>query len=126
MSLNLVMMVALGGALGAVARYGLTVGMQNWLGTGFPWGTLLVNVVGSFLLGVLAEFWANRLHLGVEGRLLWMTGFCGGLTTFSTFSLETVHLLNNGQTWPAVGNIALNLILTLGAVVAGILLARWV
>jgi len=116
--------VAVGGAVGAVLRYAATGWMHTWTGLVFPIGTLTVNVVGSLLIGVVLELTTNRFLVPLETRLLLTTGFCGGLTTFSTFSYETLALLQEQQWLPAAGNMALNGVLCLAATALGVLLAR--
>ncbi len=120
-----VLLIALGATMGATLRYYLTIWAATQLGIGFPYGTLLVNGIGSFVLGfflilVSVRMQSSNMHL----RLLVATGFCGSLTTFSTFSYETVELLNNGNLTGAFVNVAGSLVLGLLAVVAGIALAR--
>ena len=90
-------MVALGSALGGVARVALSGGIYRRWGTGFPWGTLTVNLAGCFLIGVFFSWAEIRLRLSPGARLFLMAGFCGGFTTFSTFALETSHLLKSGS-----------------------------
>jgi len=111
--------VALGGALGALARYGLSGWMHAATGWLFPIGTLTVNLAGSFLLGLLLQATTERYLMAPELRLALTTGLCGSLTTFSTFSYETLVLLEEQQ-WAAAGlNTVLNLVLCLGAVFLG-------
>ena len=114
--------VALGGALGASARYLTGRATLHLFGPGFPWGTLVVNVVGSFLMGVLvvalAHLSANRL------APLLMTGLLGGFTTFSAFSLDAVTLWERGQSLQAAGYVAASVILSIGALFAGLAVAR--
>lgn len=102
--------VGLGSALGSTVRYLVSLAAMTTLGPLFPWGTLIVNVVGSWLIAWLAAL-NHRQALGRLAR--WqpflMTGFCGGFTTFSLFSLETLHLVNLGQVWLAVVYIAVSL-----------------
>ncbi len=93
-----VLLVALGGALGSVMRYLTTLLATRWLGTDFPWGTLAVNVVGSFLIGVIHELGSDALNVSPEARLFLATGVMGGLTTYSAFSYETARLME-GQAW---------------------------
>ena len=107
MPLQLYAVVALGGALGTIARYAVSGLVANAFGETFPWGTLIINVVGSFVIGF---FWTltapdGRLLVGAPTRQFVMTGFCGGFTTFSSFSLQTLNLMNNGEWLPASGNI---------------------
>ncbi|QFS81522.1 Putative fluoride ion transporter CrcB [Roseivivax sp. THAF40] len=114
--------VALGGALGAVARYLTGLAALRAMGHGFPWGTLTVNVAGSFLMGVLVVMLA---HLGgTRFAPLLMTGFLGGFTTFSAFSLDAVTLYERGALGAAAGYVAASVILSLAALAAGLFLAR--
>lgn len=116
--------VAVGGALGSVARH-LFVRVAAGLGAaGFPWGTLGVNVLGSLCVGIAYALLVERWAAGMEWRALLMTGFLGGFTTFSAFSLETLRLLESGRVAPALANIALNLTLALAACLLGLLLVR--
>jgi fluoride exporter len=116
--------VALGGALGAMLRYGLSGWMHAATGWVFPIGTLLVNVVGSFIIGVVLELGSGRYLFSPETRLLLTTGFCGGLTTFSTFSYETLALLEEQQWEAAAGNMLLNVVVCIVAAYLGVALAR--
>jgi CrcB protein len=113
--------VALGGALGSVARYACSVGAARWLGAGFPWGTLFVNVAGSFVIGVLAALVTadGRPVLGTDARAFFMVGILGGFTTFSSFSLETLDLARNGALGAATANVGLSLVSCLVAVWLG-------
>lgn len=114
--------LAAGGVLGTLARYGLAGWVHTWAGTGFPWGTFAVNVLGSFLLG-FALRGSEVVSLSTETRALLTTGFCGAFTTFSTLSWETVALLQAGA-WARAGAYALgSLGLGLAAVWAGLSLA---
>ena len=113
--MKMLLLVTAGGALGAAARYGTMVAVGRWTGFGFPWGTVVVNLVGSLALGLLIGALAHGLSLSQEARGLLVIGFLGAFTTFSTFSLDTVTLLERGAWWPAFGYVA-------GSVVAGIAL----
>lgn len=117
-------MVALGGAAGATGRYLTGLAATRVMGHGFPWGTLTVNVVGSFLMGVLV---VTLAHLGGT-RLapLLMTGLLGGFTTFSAFSLDAVTLYERGQVTVAAGYVVASVGLSLLALLAGMLIARGV
>jgi CrcB protein len=96
------LLVALGGALGSVLRY-LTVGLAiRWLGADFPWGTLAVNLVGSFAIGVVNELGSDALRLSPDTRVFLATGVLGGLTTYSAFSYETARLIG-AQAWSTAG-----------------------
>jgi CrcB protein len=113
--------VALGGALGSVARYACSIGATRWLGATFPWGTLFVNVTGSFIIGLLAALVSadGRPVLGSDARAFLMIGVLGGFTTFSSFSLETLTLARSGALGAAGVNVALSLGLCLGGVWLG-------
>ena len=117
--------VAIGGAIGSIARYWLAVLVARLAGESFPWGTLLINVIGSF---VISYFGAMTLPDGVrpasmEMRLFVMVGLCGGFTTFSSFSLQTVDLLRNGAAGRAFAYIAASVVLCLLATALGFYLA---
>ncbi len=117
-----VLYVALGGSLGAVSRYGIGEWARKRLGDALPWGTLIVNVVGSLLLGILLGL-ALR-EVGTRGqRLAFGTGFLGAFTTFSTFSTETVLMAQQGKLSGAVLNVVLNLAVGIGAAIGGLWLA---
>ena len=116
-----VFQVALGGALGAVARYLTGVASVRVLGSAFPWGTLTVNIVGSFLMGVLVVILAQN---GNRTAPFLMTGVLGGFTTFSAFSLDAVTLFERGQTGWALGYVGASVILSLAAIGLGIFAAR--
>ena len=109
--------VALGGALGSVARYACSIGAARWLGAAFPWGTLFVNVAGSFAIGLLAALVAadGRPLLGSRcARVPASIGVLGGFTTFSSFSLETLELARGGALGAAGAERALSVALCLG------------
>ena len=116
--------VALGGALGASARYLTGVATMRLIGPGFPWGTLAVNVAGSFLMGVLVVVLAHKDATRLAPLL--MTGVLGGFTTFSAFSLDTITLIERGQTMLAGFYIAASVVLSLGAIVLAMLMTRGV
>jgi CrcB protein len=107
--------VALGGAMGSVARYACSAGAARWLGTGFPYGTLFVNVAGSFAIGLLAALVAadGRPLLGADARAFLLVGVLGGFTTFSSFSLETLELARGGALGAAMLNAGLSVLLCL-------------
>lgn len=116
--------VAFGSAIGGVCRYGLTQVMLA-SSRGFPYGTLLINILGSFLIGWFGTLTlqSTRYAAPTNIRLFVMVGICGGFTTFSAFSLQTLDLLRSGAWVRAVANIALSVVLCLAAVSAGHLLA---
>ena len=106
-TLTLYLWVALGGALGTVARYFLSGIVANAFGETFPWGTLIINVTGSFVIGFFATLTGpdGRVMATATTRQFVMTGICGGYTTFSSFSLQTLNLMNDGEWLYAGGNI---------------------
>jgi CrcB protein len=118
--------VAAGGALGSVARFWLTGAMTALTGPRFPWGTLLINVVGSFVIGLVAGFTLTpvRVAMHPDIRIFLMTGVCGGFTTFSAFSLQTLELLQNGEVVPAAGYAIGSVMLCVAATYCGWLLGR--
>ena len=118
-----VLLVAAGGAIGAVGRYlaGLLIAAR--FGAGFPWGTFFVNVTGSFLIGIVLVL-VERGTLPTAARLFVGVGICGGYTTFSSFSYETLQLLNVGDVGPVLFNIFGQVILCLLAVYLGVVFAR--
>ena len=107
MPFQLYLFVALGGALGSIGRYAVSGLVATGFGETFPWGTLVVNVVGSFVIGFFATLTApdGRVFVGGTTRQFVMTGFCGGFTTFSSFSLNTLNLMNDGEWLYAGGNV---------------------
>ena len=118
------LMVGLGGAVGAMLRYGLSGWIHASGGFLFPLGTLVVNILGSYVIGVALQLGTGRFLLTPETRLFLTTGLCGGLTTFSTFSWETLRLLEGQQWAAAAANAVLNLSLCLAATFAGVMTAR--
>ncbi len=118
------LLIACGGALGAASRYAASLGVYAWLGRGFPYGTLFVNVTGSFLIGLLSMLLVERFSLGGEWRAAILVGFLGAFTTFSTFSLETLNLFEQGDGARALLNVLLSVVLCLLAVWSGVGLAR--
>lgn len=116
-------LVCAGGAFGSGVRYLVAVGAVRWLGTEFPYGTLAVNLVGSFLIGLVQELAASRM-LSEESRLLLSTGVMGGLTTYSAFSYETVRLAQAGAWRAASANVLLTTGLCLVLCLAGMAVAR--
>ena len=122
--LVLIGLAALGGAIGTVARYLLTLAVQPRAGAGFPVATLLINVTGSVLLGFLMRYGLERATASPEVRLLLTTGFCGGYTTFSTFSYETARLIEDGEWQRGLAYIVASVVLSLGGTFIGFALAR--
>jgi len=123
--MNSIIAVALGGAGGAVLRFLVSSGVYQWLGRGFPYGTLAVNIIGSFFIGLLTEaLILQRVAVTTEYRMAILVGFLGAFTTFSTFSLETIYLLEQGNISKALLNVLISLGACLFAVWIGLLLAR--
>jgi len=116
--------VATGGALGSVGRHWLSSAVAARLGETFPWGTLVVNVTGSFVIGFLAALTRTEGHAlsSPAFRQFFMVGVCGGYTTFSAFSLQTLSLMNEGKWLSAGGNVLLSILLCLVGVWLGYLL----
>ena len=123
--MRLVMMIALWGALGCLVRYWLSGWVYDLIGRDFPWGTLVVNVVGAFLIGLLIEFSLRSTLISPELRTGIAIGFLGGLTTFSTFSYETFRLLEDGDFFKAAANVLASVFLCLILTWGGMMTARW-
>lgn len=117
------LLIALGGACGALARYWVTSLFYSPQST-MPWGTLVVNVLGSLIMGILFVLVVEKSQLAASYRPLLMVGFLGAFTTFSTFSLETVALIHEGHIMSAAIYILLSVILSVMALAAGIALIR--
>ena len=117
--------VALGGALGTTGRYWLSGLVARQIGETFPWATLLINVTGSLLIGFIAALTGpdGRVFVGSTARQFMMIGVCGGYTTFSAFSLQTLNLVNDGEWLYAGANIILSVLFCLVAVWGGSMLA---
>lgn len=122
--MNKIMAVAIGGALGSVLRYGISSWVHNFMGRGFPYGTLVVNVLGCLAMGILFVLFVERTSENALWRAGLMVGVLGGFTTFSAFSIETFNLLEQGAMAKAMGNMAASLILCIGATWLGVVLAR--
>jgi fluoride exporter len=114
----------MGAAVGGLARYYLSTAVQYRMGSGFPWGTLLINITGSLILGFIMRYALSTPGVSVELRVLLTTGFCGGYTTFSTYSYETATLMEDGQ-FARAGTYALaSVLLALAGTFGGFALAR--
>jgi CrcB protein len=116
--------IAGGGAVGALLRYWTALAVHGRLGTAFPYGTLVVNVVGSLLMGFLYIWLLERLAAGPALRGFLLVGILGAFTTFSTFSLETLNLVEHGQLGKAAANVLLSVTLCVAAAALGVLIAR--
>ena len=118
------LLVAFGGAIGSVLRYYVGQWTLRLMGPAFPWGTLAVNVVGWFVIGVFAELIARKFNASTELRLLLITGFLGGFTTFSAFSLDAISLFERGEAVAGGIYIAASVGLSMAAVIAGLAVMR--
>jgi CrcB protein len=124
MNLSLILAVAAGGAIGSVTRLAVGFGVTRLMGPAFPWGTLLVNIAGSFIIGVLVESFALRWHQTQARQALHTVGFCGGFTTFSTFSLDAFALFQRGETGLAAAYVIASVVLSIAALLAGLQVVR--
>jgi len=121
--MNLVV-IALGGAVGALARYGLSGAVHRFASPYFPWGTFVVNVAGCLVFGFIAGLTDERLTIDQTTRAFLLVGVLGAFTTFSTFSFETVELLRNGETAAALMNAGGQLLLGMVAMFGGVLAGK--
>jgi fluoride exporter len=124
MTPKLILAVAAGGALGSVARYLVGIGSGKLFGTDFPWGTLLINVTGSFLIGAFVGLFAVKWDLSQAARIFLTVGICGGYTTFSTFSLDAYYLMERGQILASSAYVGASVALSAGALIAALKLVR--
>ena len=122
--MKFIIIVAFGGALGAVARYLVYQLSSHWLGTHFPYGTLIVNVLGSFAMGLLIEAMALSWNVSMETRLFLAVGILGAFTTFSTFSLDFAVLYRRGDLALSMVYVMISVVFSIGALFAGLSLAR--
>ncbi len=118
--------IALGGALGALSRHFMARSVMHMLGLGFPYGTLAVNILGSFLMGLIVALLAFRFNLSTHMQAFLTVGFLGGFTTFSAFSLEVVNLIERNETGLGALYITLSVLMAVGALFIGMKLGRWV
>jgi CrcB protein len=118
--------IAGGGAVGALLRFWMSTGVYNVFGRAFPYGTLAVNVLGSLIMGFLYVLLIDKLPLGPAWRAALLVGLLGAFTTFSTFSLETLNLIEEGELIKAMLNVALSVVLCLFAAWIGVLTGRTV
>ncbi len=122
--MNMLLAVAAGGALGAVGRYLVMSQLGHWLGTGFPYGTLAVNIIGSFVMGGLVEAMALVWSPSQELRALLVVGLLGSFTTFSTFSLDVYVLFERGQMQAVALYMAGSVVLSIAGLLAGLRVVR--
>jgi len=119
-----ILAIAGGGALGALGRFWMSAGVYRLLGREFPWGTLAVNVLGSFLMGLLFVLFLERSLVSGEWRAAILVGVLGAFTTFSTFSIETLNLIGQADYLKAVGNVLVSVAACILACWAGLALGR--
>jgi fluoride exporter len=124
MNPQFILAVAAGGALGSVARYLVGIGSGKLFGTSFPWGTLIINVTGSFLIGAFVGLFATKWDLSQAARIFLTVGICGGYTTFSTFSLDAWYLIERGQTLSSAAYMLTSTVLSVSALVAALHMVR--
>ena len=122
--MGVVLAIAAGGALGALSRYGLYTVVHAAAGCAFPFGTLVVNLLGSLAMGFLYVWLFDRLNVGPEWRAFLLVGFLGSFTTFSAFSLETLNLLEQGAVGRAALNVVASVVVCITAAWIGTMVAR--
>ena len=122
--LRMILAVAAGGAIGSVARYLVGIGSTRLFGLAFPWGTLIINIAGSFLIGAFVEMFALKWDLPQDARAFLTVGICGGFTTFSTFSLDVYVLMERGDWWLAASYVVGSVVLSIAALIAALHLVR--
>jgi len=118
--MNTILAVGLGGGIGALMRHFLNGAVGNWLGSGFPWGIMVINILGSLIMGVLIGFFGLVTEIPQHWKIFLTTGILGGFTTFSTFSLDSVMLIERGQYVQAVLYIGGSVIVSLAALALGL------
>ena len=124
--MGMILSIAAGGALGALARYAVMTRAGQLFGYGFPMGTLAVNIAGSFILGVLIKFMALKWSPGPEMRAFLVVGVLGSFTTFSTLSLDVLALIERGTYWLVAIYIAVSVVAAVAALFGGMILFRWI
>jgi fluoride exporter len=124
LALVVVVWVALGGALGAVARFGFQTGVTKVMGETFPWGIFFANVLGCFFMGLIASYMLQKMPTQDVARLFLTTGFLGGFTTFSAFAFDAMKLVQGGQTSSALVYVFASVVVSIIAVFAGFALSR--
>ncbi|MFP4314162.1 MAG: fluoride efflux transporter CrcB [Alphaproteobacteria bacterium] len=126
MSISTIAMIGIGGAAGAVMRHGVNVGSASFFGTAYPLGTLIVNIAGSFVMGLLISIFAHLWQPSPEIKLFLITGFLGAFTTFSSFSLDFVNLWERGDLLGALSYALFSVVFSITALALGMLAIRWV
>ena len=124
MNFQFIVAVALGGAIGSVARYLVSIGSGRLFGLNFPWGTPIINVTGSFLIGLFVGLFATKWDLSPAMRIFLTVGICGGYTTFSTFSLDAYYLIERGQMLASSAYMVASVALSVGALIAALRFVR--
>ena len=124
--ISTIVMVGVGGALGAMARFGVNHGSVQLFGHGFPWATMIVNILGSFLMGIMIAKFSTMDHVSNEMRSLIITGFLGAFTTFSTFSLDFITMWERGEMIQAFGYMLISVIASITALMFALWLMRGV
>ncbi len=122
--MNQLLAIAAGGAIGSVLRFLMSSWVYAVAGRGFPYGTLAVNIVGSLLIGLLTVVLIERMSLGPEWRAAILIGVLGGFTTFSSFSIETLNLIEAGAHAKAIANVLLSVVVCVGATWVGVVAGR--
>ena len=120
----MVLSIAAGGAIGAVLRHFINVGAVSFFGHGFPWGTMIVNILGSFIMGALIAFFSHVWQPSQEVRAFLTVGLLGAMTTFSTFSLDTVILFERGDYIAMMAYSGFSIFFSVTALFAGLLIVR--
>ena len=122
--MKIILLVGLGSFIGGIGRYLTTLLVQNRFLSTFPYGTMVVNIMGCFMIGVIYGI-SDRGSMPAEWRIFLATGIMGGFTTFSSFSNDTVSMLRDGQYWPAFSYVAISLLIGLAATFSGISLIKY-
>ena len=122
--MSIYLAIAAGGSLGAVSRYWMSASTYQWLGQGFPYGTLMVNLVGSLAMGFLSVLLVHRFHVSEEIRIGLLAGFLGSFTTFSTFAMDTLQLAGNEAMFKAIIYILFSVMLCVLGAWAGLFVAK--
>lgn len=120
-----ILAIFIGGGLGSLSRYGISILLRTY-SMDFPFATLVVNIIGSLILGFTAALFWNKSHLNDTLKIAITIGFCGGLTTFSTFSFETFDLLKNGEALLAIFYVLISVLVCVSAISLGAFLSRYV